>query len=214
MIDRTLDPIDFEYIDPTEKWRIGTFPHESWLITSLGRYIPINSPYTRRKDWHHLNKLIYSIKNARYFPEAVILAIRDAINTYTYCDEKPLIVTVIPHKFGRSPHMACLLKQLSNSHNRESINKAYNFTFVTDMFYYDAEAPSFHINKMSRRERFESNQRNLHLTDEYNVFLRNVIVLDDVVTSGSTLIRAADLLDSQDSCIPALIAIAKTISSK
>ncbi len=50
------------------------------------------------------------------------------------------------------------------------------------------------------------------MSDKYNVGGYYFVVLDDVVTTGATLLRAADCLESAGALEPSLVALAKNVS--
>lgn len=126
------------------------------------------------------------------------------------------IVTVIPAKSQRPPRMETLLEHLENfSRSTPSPIPAKEIPeFVPNALMFSDGARSHHGEHLSRDERKRNTEKHLQLSLNFNPAGRNIIVIDDVVTSGATLLTAKNLLMAKGASSVHLVAISQTVSGK
>jgi phosphoglycolate phosphatase-like HAD superfamily hydrolase/pyrimidine operon attenuation protein/uracil phosphoribosyltransferase len=116
------------------------------------------------------------------------------------------IVTVIPAKKNKIPR----LEQMLNSIQKINDNK--DILFLTDMFIFDDDARS--AKELGRTERYSELVDKLHFNQNYSHLVsgKNILILDDVITTGSTLRVAREKLLSYFPSKVLGACIAKTVS--
>lgn len=118
------------------------------------------------------------------------------------------IVTVIPAKKGKDPRLERLLAAVEVLRKKDAHQSAY----IGDLFYYLDDAQS--QKTLTRRERSYEAKRALHLNTDRaaSVAGKRILVIDDVITTGSTLERARSLLLGAGAASAVGVGIAKTVS--
>jgi len=168
-----------------------------FVVYTAGRSFSGYESLENRQKWHTLTKSIGDQKNANSFPEEWVQAIETFIRTKLSVAMMlgGLTVTVIPHRPGRAPRLEKLLEQLA-AKNTFAIQKASGkLSFAPGLLAYRDGVRSQHGDHLGRLERFK-NVRD-HLFVPYPKLLlpgRSVLVIDDVVTTGATLIYATKYL--------------------
>lgn len=117
------------------------------------------------------------------------------------------IVTVIPSKKGKIPRLENLLDRIERDFFENS-----DLRFYPDIFYFLEGAIS--LKTLGRDDRNFEAQRSLMLNDKYQKMLRgkNILVIDDITTTGATIRRARSLLlNSEVKSVYGML-MAKTVS--
>lgn len=191
-----------EHFAPDKKTKV--------TVTVMGRYFTGNSYNHPLGSNHQLTQQIRQHKNARQFPIAWIKAIR----TYLFhtCKGANPIVTVIPFKHQRVPRLEALLEQVQLSDRLDPIRPGTEFRFIPDVLSHKSDANSFHKSSVGKYQRFQQSDANLYITSPNEIQGQQIIVFDDVVTTGASLLTAHRKLKNTGATKVACMALAKTIS--
>lgn len=176
-------------------WGIEDKTHYS--ISVAGRSISHHNSVEMRRAHHPLSKSIEDHKNSCVFPVQWVDSIRNfiALRLSPILAPKEVIVTVVPHRPERAPRLEQLLKQLEL--RLATYPLCAKVTCIPDLLAYTDGVRSQHHNFLKRRERFE-NVRD-HLVVNLPKFVtagRTYLVIDDVVTTGASLIYAQKRLQA------------------
>lgn len=167
-----------------------------------------------RRQWHVLTQSIEAHKDADQFSEEWIQAIR----TFITVEFSPLlkaanvIVTVIPRRPGRKARLEALLAQLEMSLTENPI-KRRNVTVAPTLLGFKDGVKSQHNDHLNREQRFVNARDHLELrSPQLLAGGKSVLILDDVVTTGASLICATACLRGAGVADVKCLAIAKSIS--
>jgi HAD superfamily hydrolase (TIGR01549 family) len=166
-----------------------------------------------RRQWHALTHSIVDHKDTDLFPESWIEAIRHFI-----ADQYPtlfapanVLVTVVPHRPGRKARLEALLKQLRESVTQKPMKRC-NLAVAPDLLAFKDGVKSQHNDHLARDQRFENVRDHLFVSAPQLVKGgKSVLVLDDVVTTGASLIYATTYLKSAGAGDVKCLAIAKSV---
>ncbi|CAM4196429.1 hypothetical protein F901_00829 [Acinetobacter dispersus] len=181
----------------------------------FGRYFTRQSPISAKYQKEHKLSLEILRKETeenytipQYFCDLLAHTIKKIPETPLSRIDSFDIVTVIPAKQGRIQRLEKLLQQLENSLNSEYPN----IQFIPDLFYFDEDAES--SKNLRPEERIIENNTKFHLNEGYKTIIagKNILIIDDVITTGSTLRRANQLLDEFNPKRVLNICLAKTVS--
>lgn len=144
--------------------------------------------YSVPSYWNHIFSNL--IKNIGSYPKS-------KINSFQ-------IVTVVPAKNSKTKRLENMLKAISQDHP--------NIIFIEDLFYFDQGAPS--LKSLPKIERLVTLRKYLKFNPKYvqNVINQNILILDDVITTGSTMKVARELLLNLNANEVLGACIAKTVS--
>ncbi|MGQ9373368.1 HAD-IA family hydrolase [Acinetobacter tandoii] len=181
----------------------------------FGRYFTRQSPISAKYQKEHKlsleilrkeNEVNYTIP--QYFCDLLTHTIKkipqysqSRINNFD-------IVTVVPAKYGRVPRLENLLNEIKNNLALEYPD----IQFIPDLFYFDQDAES--SKNLRPDERIIENNNKFHLNETYSMKLngKNILIIDDVITTGSTLRRANELIENFNPNRILNICLAKTVS--
>lgn len=164
-------------------------------LVALGRYFSQRSELTASlHSQHSLSKEIYKKEEIpnysvpRYWVELLVFAV-DKLADYMFgVGEQFDIVTVIPSKQEKTPRLEMMLSSIAEQSSQET-------SFIPDLFYFNAGSHS--LKTLGGRDaRVAELDANLHLNNKYTGLIggKRILILDDVITTGSTLKRAFSLL--------------------
>ena len=197
--------------------RIETFRHTAprgdappVQVAVLGRYFATHDALLPRSSRHTLTKQILGHKNAVQFPHEWIESIRDYLLGLKL---KPgSLVTCIPRKPDGIPRMESLLRQIQASIGSSS--ELSKMEFYPDAMAFRSGVLSSHRMRLTAKERFANVERSLYVARPERIRNRQVVVIDDVITSGATMVTASNLLGRAGAIDVKCVAIAKAISDK
>ncbi|EHL5818046.1 HAD-IA family hydrolase, partial [Escherichia coli] len=197
---------NFNTFDIDKKWlffipmnkdgKIGAIKKDEIDFICLGRYFSQKNKLTAKiHEQHTLSKEIYKKETdpkyvaPEYWVELLSFFI-DKTPEYLFNDkEKFDIITVIPAKKGNNKRLENLLTRLS----RHSKNP--KTAYISDLFYFSEGAKS--LKTLGRDEREREIKKNLNFNPKYASIIENakILIIDDVITTGSTLKGAKLLLE-------------------
>ncbi|HAG8827733.1 TPA: hypothetical protein GE161_21470, partial [Escherichia coli] len=189
---------NFNTFDIDKKWlffipmnkdgKIGAIKKDEIDFICLGRYFSQKNKLTAKiHEQHTLSKEIYKKETdpkyvaPEYWVELLSFFI-DKTPEYLFNDkEKFDIITVIPAKKGNNKRLENLLTRLS----RHSKNP--KTAYISDLFYFSEGAKS--LKTLGRDEREREIKKNLNFNPKYASIIENakILIIDDVITTGSTL---------------------------
>ena len=166
-----------------------------------------------RRQWHELTESIVEHKDADQFPESWIDAIRHFIIDQYHGLFVPanILVTAVPHRPDRKARLEVLLKQFQESVIHKPIQRC-NVAVAPDLLAFKDGVKSQHNDLLNREQRF-ANVRD-HLFVKMPDLVKKgsaVLILDDVVTTGASLIYATIRLKEAGATEVKCLAIAKSI---
>lgn len=182
-------------------------------IYVCGRFFANYTSLTIRRGWHSLTHSIEDHKDAEYFPEEWVVAvyrfIRDRL-LQPFAIGMKVVVTTVPHRPGRFDRLACFLKQLDDYISENPI-KFLSVEVKPGLLKYNNGVRSNHREFLNKIERFKNVRDHLEIADEVKQKV-TYLVLDDVVTTGASLIYARKYLIQAGASAVISLAIAKNIS--
>lgn len=177
-------------------------------ISVGGRYF--TSAYISRGSYHKLTRSILSNKDSQLFPHEWLVSIRDFIVEKLNQKPNKTIVTVIPHRPSREPRLEYMLDQLCNFVKNEAIHE--EVFFYKDILKFKDGVLSQHNDRLNKNQRFQNIETHLYVNRPDLVKNMDVIVIDDVVTTGASLMYSSLFLKQAGANNVFLFALAKTIS--
>lgn len=179
-------------------------------IYTMGKLFAHYENLAPRYTWHAPTKDIEEHKEADVFPEYWVTAIREAIKAL-FPQGVYAILSVVPFKPGRKPRLEKLLAQVEKSLLERPIAR-FHIQCVPDLLSFKPGVLSHHGEHLSREQRFE-NVRDYLMVKQPNLAAhRHIILLDDVVTTGASLLYAKTYLSEAGAQSVACLALAQTIS--
>ena len=189
-----------------------TYKNKPFNISVSGRYF--SSVFSNKKLYHTVTRSILDNKESKQFPKEWIESLSNFVldkvinpDTDTY---KPTIVTVIPHRPNREPRLEFMLEQLSNFIKNEV--GIHSIIFSQDLLKFKSGVLSQHNDRLDQYHRFENIKEHLYVNKPELVKDSNIIVIDDVVTTGASLMYASIYLKNAGANGISLFALAQTIS--
>lgn len=178
-------------------------PHR---VYALGRYFKAGSG---RHNSSPFTQAILKYKDACKVPTEWIEELSSAISSSTIVTPAlkhlPLHITVIPSRPGRPARMEGLLSQLSQ--------RLTGPTYGSALIYHEG-VKSNHGDLLSATERFANVRDHLQVCDKESIKGRHVVVIDDVVTSGASLIVAKQKLLEAGATHVTCLALAQTVGDR
>ncbi|MCX0501079.1 HAD-IA family hydrolase [Erwinia billingiae] len=214
---------NFNSFDIDKKWlffipmdkdgNIGAIKKSEINFLCLGRYFSQKNSLTAKiHETHTLSKEIYrkELEPKYVVPEYWVDLLSffvDKTPAYFFDDDSAFdIVTVIPAKKGKNKRLENLLTRMS----RKSSNSYTHY--ISDLFYFSEGARS--LKTMGRDERMTEIKDSLNFNPKYKDKIRSsrILIIDDVITTGSTLKGAQSLLTTMAPERVLSISLAKTVS--
>ena len=185
-------------------------------IDVLGRYFPVKEweyNFSVKKDLSSSTKEILKAKDNDQYPISWIIVlvkyISELISNDSSFSDKKTLVTVIPSRPGRPNRMENMLNNVSDLFTK--YEDSSSISFVPNLFYFkDGVESNKELKK--KNERYNNIRNNLVKNNKTNVENKCVIVIDDVVTTGSSLFYANNILFEHRASKIQCISLTKTIS--
>ncbi len=178
--------------------QFGAFDVDStkYTIHYLGRHFSTQAQI--KAGLHEVTQHIHAMKDQLvvpdYWVEAIGAFLKDLVRKNPYLAiGSSLVVTVIPAKPGRVRRLEAMLAQLSEAHARSPLVRA-RVAFIPDLMCYDEGALSHHGAGLNKLQRFENVRDHLSVIPGSGYEGKHVVVIDDVATTGASLIYASKYL--------------------
>ena len=170
-------------------------PGRTYGIHVAGRIFNHHPSLQARAAWHPVSQEILANKSADQFSPEWVETIRRFLRRQQQLRAgSDVLVTVVPFKPGRVPRLENLLRQVEMSHAQRPILEGVNVTFVMDVLAYKAGVQSHSASHLDKESRFQNVRDHLFVRRPEVVNSMHVVVVDDVVTTGASLIYAHDCL--------------------
>ncbi len=182
-------------------------------VHHLGRHFAGYDSLRYRVQWHKLTNSIHQNKDSETFPQEWINSIINFIERhYPFINlAGNLIITCIPARPGRPHRLQHLLNQLETE--IEGTDLSRNIQFRPNLLAYTDGVQSNSREHLSREQRFQNIRDHLIVNQPGSIpHNTSILVIDDVVTSGATLVYSKLYLENQATCTVTCLAIAKNIS--
>ncbi|RAN43659.1 hypothetical protein RB25_23125 [Herbaspirillum rubrisubalbicans] len=168
-----------------------------------------------RRCEHFLTESIIANKDSELFPDTWIEAVRRFVSTANgaFWGERSVIVTTVPHRPERPARLESFLHQFGASVMARPISNL-NVIIAPELLGFLDGVKSQHNDSLNREQRFENMRDHLRVRQpELLQSGASVVVLDDVVTTGASLIFSSIRLREAGAKDVQLLAIAKSIGN-
>lgn len=186
-------------------------------VTVFGRYFSKYPPLKAIRARHNLSREIEACKNAESFPwmwlAILIHACREQLKYFGRRRQQGRVVlTCIPPRPTRQHRLGKLIVQCEEAYR--PLFGSDRVIFNPDVFRFKEGVRSNHNDYLGKQERFENIASHLELAPSSCLHEEDtVIVVDDVVTTGSTLIGAQRLLEARGVTMIKLIGMTRNIGN-
>jgi len=214
-VEAPSEPLRFDCLNHFIPRELGgsTSPIKIWVC---GRFFANYVSVQKRRSWHRLTEQILDVKEAEEFPSEWIEAVRAFIDS-EYIALRfmgRLIVSVIPARPRRSPRLEKFLAQLERSYAETPHRRKDAISFAPNLLAYKEGVRSNSNDHLSKDERFKNIQEYLYVNKPDLIKAGvQVLLIDDVVTTGSTLCFAHKYLKELDAGEVKCLAFAKNIGN-
>lgn len=185
--------------------RIGKFiPRDvggdktAYQVYTCGRSFSNYASLLERRNWHALSQSIQDNKNSSVFPESWVLSIKSFIGKHFHYPEfgPSVVITVIPHRPGRKARLEMMLMQLQDAFFKEPAFAAGKMRFEPTLLAYKDGVRSHSKEYLTASQRFANVRDHLYV-QKPNIVEdgKRVLVIDDVCTTGASLIYAGVRLE-------------------
>jgi beta-phosphoglucomutase-like phosphatase (HAD superfamily) len=184
-------------------------------VMTSGRSFSGYESLKSRRDWHGLTESIKENKKVQVFPSAWIDTVVSYIKSKLAMELffGGVTVTVIPHRPEREPRLENLLAQISQKFTNDKAFISGKLDFVADILAYKEGVRSNSGDHLSPLERFANVRDHLEVRRKELVKAgRTYLVIDDVTTTGSTLIYATKYLKAAGASKVVCLALAMNVS--
>ena len=164
-------------------------------IHSAGRHFSGYESLDKRRAWHALTQSIHLHKEAQVFPvqwcNAVYSFVRKKFPLLRFLNQSVTIAAIPPRPL-RLPRMQHFVAQLQGHFvGRNPLGKTHEAVqFSANLLSYKHGVRSQSGDHLGRVERFTNVRDHLFVTDPASVRGKDFVIIDDVCTSGATLMYA------------------------
>lgn len=186
-------------------------------IHSAGRHFSEYKSLDDRRAWHVLTHNIHAHKEVQVFPpqwcQTVYEFIRKSFPLLSLLNQS-VTVAAIPPRPGRLPRLQHFIAQLrSDFMGRSPLGGTHEAVkFSTDLLAYTDGVRSHSRERLNGLERFENVREHLIVTNPASAQGRDFVIIDDVCTSGATLMYAKKRLVEAGARNVSLLALSKNVS--
>ena len=178
------------------------FPNERspHAIYAAGRSFANYQTLDARRRWHNLSRSIQEHKESNIFPDEWVLTVKRFIEShYKFLAPSPfpneLVITVVPPRPGRKPRLNHFLSQLKAHYGENPHVQRMSLVFEPDILAYREGVRSQSREHLTPDERFENVRDHLFVANPGSANRRRFLVIDDVSTTGATLLYAKRYLE-------------------
>lgn len=190
-------------------------PKKNYPIHTCGRSFSNKASLSERRKWHSLTLSIEKQKEADEFPAQWIESIRCFITreciSMMWSSSVKVLVTVVPHRPGRKARLENLLAQLLKSVETNPIKRC-DLSIGPDLLAYKDGVRSQHLEQLNQHDRFVNVRDHLYVkTPGLITKGTTILVIDDVCTTGASLIYATEYLQAVGAVNVKCLALAKNV---
>lgn len=187
------------------------------VINAAGRYFPFHPNLDSRRAWHLLSQSIQANKESVVFPAQWVETVKRFIaHRYQFITANPfnpeLVITAIPARPGRVHRLGHLIAQIQTSYGDNPRLNRLRLTFDPNVLAYRPGVQSQSHDHLTQEERFANVRDHLFVVNPAAAQGRKFLVLDDVSTSGATLLYARKYLTGANATSVDCFSLAQTIS--
>lgn len=186
----------------------------AFKVFTCGRSFSNYESLSERRKWHALSESIQDNKDSQEFPEEWIAAIQSFIKKIYWNVRKgqPLIVTVVPHRPGRTPRLENMLGQLETAVRTNAFFSGARISFEPALLAYREGVRSQSRDFLNRIDRFINVRDHLFVQNPNLVSSgQRVLIIDDVCTTGASLIYAGVRLEEAGASETTRLSIAMNV---
>ncbi|MCO4875569.1 HAD family hydrolase [Paraburkholderia caribensis] len=191
-------------------------PQKSYEIICAARHFSAYRSLDARRHWHTLTDEIHRYKTGTEFPDywctTVYSFVTRSFPTLAQEWRDPVTITAIPSREGREPRLQHFVNQCQTYWVNLSSFRPDALQANNNLLFYDKGARSHSGERLSREERFANVRDHLHVRHPTEVAGKDIIVIDDVVTTGASLMYAKAKLQDAGARSVHLLALAKNVS--
>ncbi|RIJ09704.1 HAD family hydrolase [Pseudomonas sp. 91RF] len=198
--------------------KFGAFDHEGTKheIHYLGRHFSTQAQH--RASWHQVTNDIHAMKNALIVPDYWVVAIGAFLQNLVRRNPhliigNSLVVTVVPAKPGRTRRLEAMLAQLSTVHAQRALVNA-KVSFTPDLMRYRDGVLSHHGEGLTKLQRIENVMNHLEVIAGSGYENKHVVVIDDVATTGASLVYARKYLMAAGARQVTCLSLTKAINTQ
>lgn len=189
------------------------------VIHAAGRSFAGYESLNYRRAWHGLSQSIQDHKDAVAFPNEWIETIKRFIAHHyrmlaaiPFGEGPELVVTAIPARPERVHRLGHLIEQLRASYGADPRINRLRLTFDPAVLAYRPGVRSQSREHLSPEERFANIRDHLYVVNPAGARGRNFLVIDDVTTTGATLLYAKQYLTNAGANSVDCFSIAQNVS--
>jgi phosphoglycolate phosphatase-like HAD superfamily hydrolase len=171
------------------------------VVYTAGRSFAGYETLNQRREWHDLSQSIQDNKDSENFPEEWIESIKrfiayhyHSLGTFPFGDGPELVITAIPARPERIHRLGYLIEQLRSSYGDNPRLKRLRLTFDPNLLAYKSGVRSQSREHLNPEERFANVRDHLYVVNPGAARDRRFLVIDDVTTTGATLLYAEQYL--------------------
>lgn len=196
--------------------------HTRHLVYTAGRYFVGHESLNQRRSWHNLSLSILANKESIAFPAEWIETIKRFIaHHYKYIIAMPvligtgpeLLITTIPARPGRVHRLGHMVDQLKASYGANPALNRLQLSFDNNVLAYRDGVQSQSHDHLNQDQRMANVRDHMHVANPAVVRGKRVLVIDDVSTTGATLLYAKKYLEEAGARSVDMFSLAQTISN-
>lgn len=187
-------------------------------IHLAGRHFSDYESLDNRRAWHTLTHSIHQHKDSQVFPVEwcnAVYAFVQKSHPFMALTNDAVTVAAIPARPDRFPRMQHFIAQLHNDfRGRRAIGKTHDAVqFSTTLLSYKDGVKSQSGDHLKRVPRFENVRDHLIVSNPSDVHGKDFVIIDDVCTTGATLMYAKKRLMEAGARQVKLLALTKNVSN-
>lgn len=205
--------VRFDEIGHFKPWEFEE-PRGPTRIAVCGRSFSNHGSVARRRAGHLLTAAIEANKDSTQFPDEWVAAVLAFVNKEYGIKllTGRLVITVIPHRPGREPRLEHFLTQLAAAAAARSRILARSVSVEPNLLAFREGVRSQHNDRLGKNERFENVRDHLYVHRKDLVNGKTYyLIIDDVTTTGASLIYADEYLRAAGARHVACLSIAKNV---
>lgn len=191
-------------------------------VYTAGRYFVHHDSLDRRRAWHSLTQSILDNKESTTFPPEWIETLRRFIaHHYRMITAMPafvgtgpeVLITAIPARPGREHRLGHLVRQLQASYGDNPRLNRLRLSFDPNVLAYQPGVQSQSHDHLNQDERMANVREHMVVANAEAVRGKKVLVIDDVTTTGATLLYAKKYMEEAGARTVDCFSLAQTISN-